>query len=384
MNESTIEESDAEGVDAGEGGLFGLLSLNERFVQEFLARGSRIFISDWDGSHPYAAQYLDYLQQISRPPWDLTAYAPMECTGLVAGIRALHEKFGEGSLEGIDILVGDGSMALLSALCLWLTEHEIHDVYYIPPLHWGIAHQLKILRLRPFSVSSLHAFEEGFLMRLPQRKSVLFLSDPVWYAGRRLTDEHVRILREWQESTGSLILVDGTFQYLQWDGSRRERTADLAPDRTFRLVCPTKYLLINGFRCAYLLMPRAHGDELTRLYDSMHGAPAVPNLMFAERVVEVMRTSEGNMPLVRHAITNYERIVATGALSHHIPPECGYFLFGKVNVPGDRILMLDQAHFELKGYPECVRVNLLNQRVMDLLTGSAASPAGRKLNEPAL
>jgi histidinol-phosphate/aromatic aminotransferase/cobyric acid decarboxylase-like protein len=368
MQESTVEESGAEGVDAGEGDLFGLLSLNEHFVQELLARGSRVFISDWDGSHPYAAQYLDYLQRISRPPWDLTAYAPMECTDLVAGIRSLHEKFDEGSLEGVDVLVGDGSTALLSAFCLWLTDHDLHDVYYIPPLHWGIAHQLKILRKRPHSVSALHAFEDGFSMRLPARKSVLFLSDPVWYAGRRLTGEQVRILRDWQERTGSLILVDGTFQYLQWDGSRRERTVDLAPDRTFRLVCPTKYLLINGFRCAYLLLPQAHGSELNRLYDSMHGAPAVPNLMFAERVVEIMRTAEGNMPLVRHAIANYERIVATGALGDHIPPECGYFVFGRVDVPADRILALDQAHFELSGYPDWVRVNLLNQRVMELLT----------------
>ncbi len=258
---------------------------------------------------------------------------------------------------------------MLSTLCLWLTDHDIRDIYYVPPLHWGIAHQLKILRMRPRSVSALHAFEAEFSMRLPMRKSVLFLSDPVWYAGRRLADEHVRSLREWQERTDSLILVDGTFQYLQWDGSRRERTVDLAPDRTFRLVCPTKYLLINGFRCAYLLMPQAHGSEISRLYDSMHGAPAVPNLMFAERVVEIMMpTSEGNMPLVRHAIANYERIVATGALSHHIPPECGYFVFGKVNVPDDRILALDQAHFELSGYPGWVRVNLLNQRVMELLT----------------
>jgi len=63
-----------------------------------------------------------------------------------------------------------------------------------------------------------------------------------------------------------VVVVDGTFQYLQWAWPERcERTSTLLRERTIRLVCPTKSLALHGIRFACLLdekpMPAAAQPE---------------------------------------------------------------------------------------------------------------------------
>jgi aspartate/methionine/tyrosine aminotransferase len=333
------------------------------------APGAKVFISDWNGSHPFVKEYVGDLCEKSFLDGDVTAYAlPEDDKALLDKIGAVHEIFDEGPFDQ-KVLVGNGATPLLSAFCLWLSAEGVRDIYYFPPLYYGIAKMLKMLNLNPRPVSRKHAFEPDFLMRLPDRKAVLFLTDPVWYAGRRVTEEQVRLLREWQDATGSLILVDGTFQYMQWDGRRKERTADLRPDQTFRLICPTKSLSLNGFRFAYLLQPDAHHEEMSLTYDCAHGATSLGNLMFAHRAINVMLSGENNSRMVDYGKANYERLIETGSVGEHLAPECGYFVFGRVGVPDGEYLAMDQSHFELDGFPGYVRVNLLNPAAMSLLTG---------------
>lgn len=367
--ESAIAYCDSTAERRAVNSLFEIPSRYADLDAKMRASQGKVFISDWNGTHPFVSQYLGPLAQSCHLQADVTSYAlPEDDSALLERIGSLHGVFEDLNLTKEEILVGDGSTSLLSTFCFWLAINEVKEVFYLPPLFWSIANMFKMLRLCPFSVSREHAFQAGFRMRLPERKCVLMLSDPVWYAGKRLTEEQILQLRQWQEATGSIIFVDGTFQYMQWDGERGERAAGLSKEHTFRLVCPTKHLSIHGFRFAYLLQPTAFHEEVTNIYDSVHGASSQANLMFAHRALDVMCGPDNNKRMVEYAKENYLRLVESGSLREHVEPECGYYVFGRPSAPASEFVAMDQSHFELEGFPDYVRINLLNPGAMELLT----------------
>jgi hypothetical protein len=144
------------------------------------------FVSDWEGSHPYVA--------------------------------------------------GPGSSSFLTALSLWLLHEGYDELFYVPPIYYTLLFFLRLLRIRVRPVSGKQPFERGFRMNLPKRRSVLLISDPTWYAGTRLSCAAIEVIKNWQLPTDSTVIVDGSFQYMQWDGSRKERTSELEPNQTIRLM----------------------------------------------------------------------------------------------------------------------------------------------------
>ncbi|MBB5489818.1 hypothetical protein [Nocardiopsis metallicus] len=86
-----------------------------------------------------------------------------------------------------------------------------------------------------------HAFEPGFDLCLPEERTVLVPTDPVWYTGRRIPATVPETVAAWQRATGSLVFVDGTFQYMRRDGELREDSAHLPIGQTPRIVCPAQY-----------------------------------------------------------------------------------------------------------------------------------------------
>src|SRR5207253_6799495 len=99
---------------------------------------------------------------------------------------------------------------------------------------------LRMLNIRLRPVSGKQAFESGAALNLPSRKALLLLCDPVWYAGRRVPLDKIAAIADWQKLTGSLVFVDGSFQFMQWNGTRREHTAMLDSDLTFRRISPIR------------------------------------------------------------------------------------------------------------------------------------------------
>lgn len=47
-------------------------------------------------------------------------------------------------------------------------------------------------------------------------RRAVWVTDPVWFAGRMVRRATVDAIARWHRATGSLVFVDGTFQYLQW------------------------------------------------------------------------------------------------------------------------------------------------------------------------
>lgn len=356
--------------------LFRMLEWHERIEAERQQPGARLFLSDYNGGHPYVEKYLGELADTAPHRLaDITRYAGLdEDLRLRSKIAAMHERYDHVPYGERNVVPAAGSSSLLGTFVTWLSMNGHRRVHYVAPVYYKLAYLFRAFGMEPVPVSSGHAHRPEFDLDLPGERTVLVLTDPVWYAGRRVPEKVLDTIAEWQRATDSLVFVDGTFQYMPWDGRRGEASARLPAERTLRMVCPTKYLSVHGYRCAHLLVPAALRQELADLHINLHGDVAVPDRLFAHRAADVM-TQHGNGDLVGHIRDNHARLMASGALAAQTRPETGFFLFARPHVPHRWFLALDQRYFELDGHPGYVRVNLLNDAALEALAATVGSGA---------
>ncbi|HST65668.1 MAG TPA: aminotransferase class I/II-fold pyridoxal phosphate-dependent enzyme, partial [Mycobacteriales bacterium] len=286
------------------------------------------FPSDWNGRHPYVADYLGPLGrttplQLGDPSHYSSAQADAD---LIRAVRRFHAEADGQPLGEAKVVVGSGATQLLATVAAWLHVTGVRSVFYQPPMHYTTAGLFRQFGITPYRLGTRHLHEAGAELALPAERAVLFLADPIWYAGRRVPARFVDRIRDWQLATGSLVVVDGTFGYLGWD-SPAERCAGLVADRTVRLVCPTKSLSMHGFRFAYLLAPRSLVPALLAILDTNHGTTSLWDREFGRRAVAVLRTPERNLGLLADARERFARITAEGLVADAVPPETGYFAF---------------------------------------------------------
>lgn len=319
------------------------------------------FLSDWDGGHPFVKEFLgpEFLNpSLTQDLPSRYIYFEDEPSVLEA-VRVLHFKLESLDISCRNIAAGPGSSSLLVALSLWLVQQGYKEVYYVPPLYYTFHFFLRMLNIRLRPVSGKQVFESGAALNLPSRKTVLLLCDPVWYAGRRVPLDKIVAIADWQKLTGSLVFVDGSFQFMQWNGTRREHTAMLDSDLTFRLISPTKALAIPFLRFAYLLHPSRFHDDFVFLYESIVGGASICDYHFAQRSLDVLSSERCNRDLTVFLRSTYQQLIEKRLIDTQIAPEAGYFIFAvpKVRLPNQ--VVMGQDYFELKNYPDHVRVNLL-------------------------
>lgn len=283
-------------------GLFGIMAHHQRLETERKNLDGRLFISDYHGGHPFIADYLGPLAASPAPHLgDIARYAGLDDDLVLRRkIAALHHDHDHLPYSAAHVLPSGGSSSLLGTICTWLSLTNRKRVHYLPPVYFKFAYLFHRFAIQPIPVADRHAFQPDFRLRLPAQRSVLLLTDPIWYAGMRVTEHVLDAIGEWQRATGSLIVVDGTFQYMRWDGDRREPTAQLDPELTLRLVCPTKYLSLHGYRCAWLLAPEGLRDQLAELHLNLHGDVPLSDLLFTHRACEVMSTRRQSRPAAAH------------------------------------------------------------------------------------
>lgn len=175
----------------------------------------RIFLSDYHGGHPFIHEYLGELATSSPLQLaDISRYAGIdEDMVLRTKIAELHSKFDGVQYRAEEVTSTGGSSSLLCTVCNWLMTRGCKRVYYIPPIYYKFAYLFRNFKIQPVAVTNLHAHQAGFQLDLPEgQKSVLIVTDPIWYAGQMVPEDVWKTLREWQIRTGSLIFVDGTFQ----------------------------------------------------------------------------------------------------------------------------------------------------------------------------
>jgi aspartate/methionine/tyrosine aminotransferase len=325
-------------------------------------RRGRVFYSDWDCEHPFVNEYLNGMPVDLSPESDVHKYRFFEDEhGVISSISKFHAKVEGHSYDNDTLVAGDGSTSLISAYCIWLLDQSVTELLYVPPMYYNLYYFTQVLGIKVRPVAAVHPFEDGFSLKLPDRKSYLVLTDPAWYAGISVQEDVVEQIRVWQQKTGSEVFVDGSFQYTRWDGTLREATARLDPDLTMRLICPSKTVALHGFRFSYLLLPKRCRNDIRYIYANTHGPTAAHNTRFAQHVMDLLGSDDSNGKLTSYIGSCYKSLIDKRVLRSAFEPDCGYFVFAKLTSdagPEKRILM-DGDFFEQPRHKSYYRINLL-------------------------
>jgi len=339
-----------------------ILQLHEDLEVKFGDGAGGDFLFGWQSINPFAEELLTAVKHRAETI-DYTKYSYMESDGSLAQeIIDLHS-----TLDGVRPIAAfcaaSGGASILFAFSYWLARNEIKEIYYIPPIYFTLLNGLRQFGIRARALTGYHSFEKEFQMSLPSKKTVLILADPVWYAGIPVPLEIINEVAAWQNKTGSLVFIDGSFQYMRWDQRVSEPTAALDPRSTIRLVSPTKSLVVHGYRFAYTLLPDTIKPIFSNCYTNIAGSSAADNVAFAYEAVRSMRDRTLTQQLIERAASRHAKLRSTGTIESPLRPEAGYFVFEKINVPlPDDSLRMDGRYFGQPRFPQHARMNLLSTK----------------------
>ncbi len=319
------------------------------------------FVSDWNGAHSYVEAFLGDLA--ARPLselGDLAMYSfPQEDPDLHRAIGAFHRRTDGVRLAPRVLLVGGGATSMLAVLVQLLRDRGTRTVHYFAPLHYTINALFSREDIQLVRVAERMAFEHDFDLELPERRNqVLILSDPIWHVGRPVPTEVLHTIRDWQQRTGSVVIVDGTFQYLGWSYDA-EASCELDPDLTLRLICPTKTLLMNGFRFSYLILPRSLYELCASARDLYVGTTSLSDQLFARTAMQVMR-GPAHCAMLREVEKVFDDYAQCSRIEELITPTCGYFAFVKPAFDPVELAAMGPEHFDIRGYEGWIRINLMS------------------------
>jgi len=323
------------------------------------------FLSGWQCENPWVASIHDGVKA-ERGTIDAGKYVYLEDDlNLRERFVAFHLNIDGVAPEAL--LFGEGSTSLLFSLCAWLRERGIEEVFYIPPLYFTLHYALRLLGFQARPVAAKHAFEEGFTVNLPPKRCVLLFSDPVWYAGMSLHRDFVMRIDSWQRRTQSLVIVDGSFQYMNWCGLQMESTALLTSRSTVRIICPTKALAAHGYRFAYAVAPADLGPEITSVYSRVYGSASADSLAFGRFAATAMGLGDITRSLMSFVKDRHTRLRQNRRIDAPWCPDSGYFVFERVLAPIDsKSAMMDGSYFDQPRYKDHRRINLLSPSISRL------------------
>jgi len=341
-----------------------ILQLHEDLEVKFGDGNGGDFLFGWQSVNPFASELLAAVKQ-RADEIDYTKYSYMESDSeLASEVAALHDALDRVKPDAV-FCAASGGASILFAFSYWLARNDINEIYYIPPIYFTLLNGLRQFRIRARALGGYHCFEREFHLTLPPKKTVLVLADPVWYAGIPVPQNIIQEVAAWQEMTGSLVFVDGSFQYMRWDHQVDEPTATFNPSNTIRLVCPTKSLVVHGYRFAYALLPSATKPKLSNCYTNIAGSSSADNVAFAFEAVRAMRDRNLTEKLISRAASRHADLRRRHIIESPLAPQTGYFVFEKINVPlGDNDhLRMDGRYFGQPRFPHHARMNLLSTKI---------------------
>jgi len=339
-----------------------ILQLHEDLEVKFGDGNGGDFLFGWQSINPFADDLLAAVKH-RKEEIDYTKYSYMESdAALSADILDLHAAI-DGAKSEAAFCAASGGATVLFAFSYWLARNDIKEVFYIPPIYFTLLNGLRQFGIRARALGGYHSFEKEFQLDLPSKKTVLVLADPVWYAGIPVPKDIIDQVATWQEATGSLVFVDGSFQYMRWDHKVCEPTAKLNPSNTVRLISPTKSLVIHGYRFAYALVPSRIKPILSNCYTNIAGSSSADNVAFAYEAIRAMRDRKLTEQLIARAAGRHASLRSKGTLESPLHPQAGYFVFEKINVPlPDDGLRMDGRYFGQPRFPGHARMNLLSTK----------------------
>jgi aspartate/methionine/tyrosine aminotransferase len=320
------------------------------------------FVSGWECANPFAADFAR-TAELSGSRIDYSHYYFLsDKAELISRIRHFH-LIRDGQQHPVSgIFPAAGASILILSKFLFLLSRGVDTLYYIPPLYYSYYYYSSLFRIRLTRICERALIDSNQQLELPNCPGqFLVLTDPIWIMGRRVDPTFLHSICQWQGATNGNVFVDGTFQYLGWDGNCNEASSVLDPARTARLVCPTKALALHGERFAYLLFPPEWREEFRYACSNAGGAGSGSNLPAALAMMDILCSREHNTRLLNHIKGCYHRLVDSGQFTSRFgEPDCGYYLFGRYSDLKKRTLLtMDGRFFDMPGAEDAVRVNLL-------------------------
>lgn len=318
----------------------------------------RVFVSDWYCQHPYTKEYLPPLQPTPR---DLLYYCFQNDTDDIhKEITTFHKRNDGIVYEKDEIFVGAGMTPLLTAQVMLMKARGVKKIYYTKPLYYMFYYMAKVLDLELIPVCDIPLNQPNIKLNFPKEKSWMVICDPLWYMGKNFLPGYVKQIKNWQEATGSHIIVDGAFQYMKWDkNDRHEETATLNKELTLRSVCPTKALALHGIRFSYTLLPKAYQEEMRYNYANSFGSSCIYSHEAAKHIMRVLNSPTSNFALLDYIQDRYRHYKGLGVFSDPIGADCTYFIFVRLLGDVKKYIMMDQDFFDTTNYPGLARFNLL-------------------------
>lgn len=257
-------------------------------------------------------------------------YSFPDSSNLNSRISDFHIKRGlkKGSFK---IFESEGSTPMIATMVLLARELGFKKIYSISPLYFSVHRICSSLDIEIIPCNNDLTHEEKYILKLPKKKSILFLTDPIWAIGRHHSNKLFIDLKRWQEKTNSLIFVDSSFDYTDWIKRDLELTQKLDPQKTFRLICPTKVLGLHGLRFSYLICPSKYAKRLNSLSFSSIGPTSYFYSSIRKKIfneIDLFKKS----PMAKLAEKRFSKIrsVLIKKEISFINPTCGVYLFAKI------------------------------------------------------
>ncbi|MBF0247540.1 MAG: aminotransferase class I/II-fold pyridoxal phosphate-dependent enzyme [Alphaproteobacteria bacterium] len=336
------------------------LANNEELESKFGDGDEGNFLSGWQCENPFASALIKRVRQRDSQS-DPVKYSYMEMDEILSMlISDMHRRIDGRSISHA-FPSPFGSTSIIFTFCANLARNGVKEVHYIPPIYFSMHFALKLFGIIARPVSGLHAYERGFTFNLPEKRTVLALVDPVWFTGKIVPVEAIKEIVQWQQRTGSLVFVDGSFQYMPWAGDRREETASLDPAYTFRMICPTKIMAVHGYRFSYVLMPSALREQFANTFTNIYASSTISNVAFAHEAVSEMERGEITASIIERAKNRFFRLIDGGWLKTQLIPESGYFTFSKITAPLPQgYKLMTQEFFEQRRFNGYAKLNLVS------------------------
>lgn len=328
-------------------------------------KNGKPFISDWNCGHPF---YEKDFKKLKIQSGKLSDYNYIRGEDdLTELISEFHYSNKEPKYLFDEILTSHGSTTIISAFFIWLKSQGVTEVYYIPPVYFTFHFFSNIYGVTFRPITKNHLYEKNPKLNLPNKKTILIVTDPIWYSGFPIKENVIDSLKIWQEKTKSIIFVDGSFQYFKWDSTKYEFTSKLNRERTFRLLCPSKSVAIHGFRFSYLLLPQELYNTFDFILDNLMGSSNPYDVEFAKKCMQLLSSKKSNRKLIEYTRNIFEDLKNRNLIFTEINPSSGYFIFARLIKKKSSFSAMDGKYFEQLKYKDYVRVNLLGSAINKLL-----------------
>jgi histidinol-phosphate/aromatic aminotransferase/cobyric acid decarboxylase-like protein len=325
-------------------------------------RGGRLFISDWYCDHPYVDEVMRTDLTGSPAGNSVVAYYfQNDDSTLHQQIVEFHASHTEPDYIVEQVFVSAGLSSLITAQMMLLARRGIRKLYYVRPLYYTYYFLAQTIGIELIAVNDTPASQPGVSLKLPSNRGEwLIFCDPVWFLGKSVNANVITDIRQWQQTTGGMVLVDGAFQYQRWiENGRPEETSRLVPGQTFRNLCPTKAVAVHGPRFAYSLIPTEFYEELRYCYANTAGSGSIFDHEAALKIMAYLNARESNAQLVELMKARYRFLQSESFIEDPVGAEASYFCFVRTPVPGQEMIVMDQRFFDVDCFPGLVRLNLL-------------------------